>query len=92
MMEIATQGIAFERDSFSVAGTNVEPLPFARVARMAYLGHVLPEGMEPGLDETLFYDPTGMGAPLGVHMAYVEVDPMPGSSRSSIMSRSMMRV
>lgn len=44
-------------------------------ARMAYLGHVLPDGMEPGLDETLFYDPVGMGAPSGVHMAYVEVDP-----------------
>jgi carbon-monoxide dehydrogenase large subunit len=42
---------------------------------MAYLGHVLPDGMEPGLDETLFYDPVGMGAPSGVHMAYVEVDP-----------------
>ena len=45
---------------------------------MAYLGHVLPDGMEPGLDETLFYDPTGMGAPSGVHMAYVEVDPDTG--------------
>ena len=78
MMEIATQDIAFERASFSVPGTNVEPSPFARVARMAYLGHVLPEGMEPGLDETLFYDPTGMGAPSGVHMAYVEVDPDAG--------------
>src|SRR5207244_9287394 len=38
----------------------------------------LPAGLEPGLDETLFYDPTGMGAPSGVHMAYVEVDPDTG--------------
>jgi carbon-monoxide dehydrogenase large subunit len=45
---------------------------------MAYVGHVLPAGLEPGLDETLFYDPTGMGAPSGVHMAYVEVDPDTG--------------
>ena len=51
---------------------------FAKVARMAYVGHVLPEGIEPGLDETLFYDPTGMGAPSGVHMAYVDVDPETG--------------
>src|ERR1700730_16355931 len=34
--------------------------------------------MEPGLDETLFYDPVGMGAPSGVHMAYVDVDPDTG--------------
>jgi len=78
MMEVAAQDIALEAGSFSVPGTNIAPLPFARVARMAYLGHVLPDGMEPGLDETLFYDPTGMGAPSGVHMAYVEVDPDTG--------------
>jgi aerobic carbon-monoxide dehydrogenase large subunit len=78
MMEIAAQDLAFDSGSFSVPGTNIEPLPFAKVARMAYLGHVLPDGMEPGLDETLFYDPTGMGAPSGVHMAYVEVDPDTG--------------
>ncbi len=62
----------------SVAGTDIPPLSFARVARMAYVGHVLPSGVEPGLDETLFYDPTGMGAPSGVHMAYVEIDPDTG--------------
>jgi carbon-monoxide dehydrogenase large subunit len=78
MLEVAAEDIAFEGSSFSVAGTNIEPLPFARVSRMAYLGHVLPDGVEPGLDETLFYDPTGMGAPSGVHMAYVEVDPDTG--------------
>jgi carbon-monoxide dehydrogenase large subunit len=78
MMEVAAQDIAFDGGSFSVPGTNIEPLPFGRIARMAYLGHVLPDGMEPGLDETLFYDPTGMGAPSGVHMAYVEVDPDTG--------------
>jgi carbon-monoxide dehydrogenase large subunit len=78
MMEVAAQDIAFERGSFSVSGTNIDPLPFAKVARMAYLGHVLPDGVEPGLDETLFYDPTGMGAPSGVHMAYVDVDPDTG--------------
>src|SRR5713226_819749 len=78
MLEVASEDIAFEGGSFSVPGTNIEPMPFGRIARMAYLGHVLPDGMEPGLDETLFYDPTGMGAPSGVHMAYVEVDPDTG--------------
>jgi carbon-monoxide dehydrogenase large subunit len=32
----------------------------------------------PGLDETVFYDPTGMGSPSGVHLSYVEVDPETG--------------
>jgi carbon-monoxide dehydrogenase large subunit len=78
MMEVAAQDIAFEGGRFSLPGTNIEPMPFAKVARMAYVGHVLPKGIEPGLDETLFYDPTGMGAPSGVHIAYVEVDPDTG--------------
>src|ERR1700756_4372762 len=78
MMEVAAEDIRFEGGSFSVPGTNIEPLPFSKVARMAHLGHVLPDGMEPGLDETVFYDPTGMSAPSGVHLAYVEVDPDTG--------------
>jgi carbon-monoxide dehydrogenase large subunit len=78
MMEIAAEDIAYEGGSFTIPGTEIAPLAFAKVARMAYLGHVLPDGLEPGLDETLFYDPVGMGAPSGVHMAYVEVDPDTG--------------
>jgi aerobic carbon-monoxide dehydrogenase large subunit len=79
MMEVAAEDIAYEGGSFIVPGTEIAPLAFAKVARMAYLGHVLPDGMEPGLDETLFYNPTGMGAPSGVHLAYVEVDPETGT-------------
>jgi aerobic carbon-monoxide dehydrogenase large subunit len=78
MMEVAAEDLAYESGSFVVPGTGVAPLAFAKVARMAYVGHVLPQGIEPGLDETLFYDPTGMGAPSGVHAAYVEVDPETG--------------
>jgi carbon-monoxide dehydrogenase large subunit len=78
MMEVAAEDLAYEGGSFVVPGTGVAPLAFAKVARMAYVGHVLPKGIEPGLDETLFYDPTGMGAPSGVHIAYVEVDPDTG--------------
>src|SRR6202011_1936666 len=81
MMEVAAEDLAYEGGSFVVPGTGVA-LAFAKVARMAYVGHVLPKGIEPGLDETLFYDPTGMGAPSGVHIAYVEVDPdtIPGDA------------
>src|SRR5260370_1476461 len=48
MLEVASEDIAFEGGSFSVPGTNIEPMPFARIARIAYLGHVMPDGMEPG--------------------------------------------
>jgi carbon-monoxide dehydrogenase large subunit len=79
MMEVDDKDVVYDRGRFQVAGTDLPALTFARVARMAYVGHVLPKGVEPGLDETLFYDPVGMGAPSGVHMAYVEVDPETGT-------------
>ena len=41
---------------------------------MAYVAYKLPQGMEAGLDETVFYEPHGMGAPNGCHAAVVEVD------------------
>jgi carbon-monoxide dehydrogenase large subunit len=79
MMEVDDKDVVYAGGRFEVAGTDLAPLSFARVARMAYVGHALPKGVEPGLDETLFYDPSGMGAPSGVHMAYVEVDPETGT-------------
>jgi carbon-monoxide dehydrogenase large subunit len=78
MMEVDDQDVAYEDGKFVVPGTDIAPLAFATVARMAYVGHVLPEGVEPGLDETLFYDPKALSSPSGVHMAYVEVDPETG--------------
>jgi carbon-monoxide dehydrogenase large subunit len=47
---------------------------FAQVARMAYVASKLPSGMQPGLDETVFYEPKGTGTPNGAHAAVVEVD------------------
>jgi carbon-monoxide dehydrogenase large subunit len=48
------------------------------VALAAYTGHNLPEGMEPGLKETSFYDPTNFTFPAGTYVCEVEVDPETG--------------
>jgi carbon-monoxide dehydrogenase large subunit len=79
MMEVDAQDVVYDAGSFAVPGTDLPPLAFAAVARMAYLGHRLPDGVEPGLDETVYWEPTGLGAPFGVHMAYVEVDAETGA-------------
>jgi carbon-monoxide dehydrogenase large subunit len=78
MLEVDEKDVAYSAGTFSVPGTDIAPVTFAKVARMAYVGHRLPDGMAPGLDETVFYDPTGMGSPSGVHLAYVEVDAQTG--------------
>jgi carbon-monoxide dehydrogenase large subunit len=78
MLEVDERDVAYTTGQFKVPGTDIAPIAFAKVARMAYVGHKLPEGVQPGLDETVFYDPTGMSAPSGIHLAYVEVDPETG--------------
>ncbi|MFB6459593.1 xanthine dehydrogenase family protein molybdopterin-binding subunit [Bradyrhizobium tunisiense] len=79
MLEVDEKDVSYTAGAFTVPGTDIAPLSFSKVARMAYVGHKLPDGVAPGLDETIFYDPTGMGAPSGVHLAYVEVDPQTGT-------------
>jgi carbon-monoxide dehydrogenase large subunit len=78
MLEVDEKDVSYRSGQFNVPGTDIQPLTFTKVARMAYVGHKLPDGMEPGLDETVFYDPKGMGSPSGVHMVYLEVDPETG--------------
>jgi carbon-monoxide dehydrogenase large subunit len=78
MLEVDEKDVSYRAGQFSVPGTDIAPITFAKVARMAYVGHKLPDGMEPGLDETQFYDPVGMGSPSGIHMAYIDLDPETG--------------
>ncbi|HEX8861065.1 MAG TPA: molybdopterin cofactor-binding domain-containing protein [Actinomycetes bacterium] len=47
-------------------------------ARLAYFAPDLPPGMEPGLDERVFYDPKGLAFPFGTYIAVVDVDPATG--------------
>ena len=65
MLEVDEADVSYRAGQFSVPGTDIASVTFGAVARMAYVGHKLPDGMEPGLDETVFYDPKGMGAPSG---------------------------
>ena len=51
----------------------------AEVAFTAYVPHNYPEGLEPGLDETAFYDPLNFSFPAGTHICEVEIDPETGS-------------
>jgi carbon-monoxide dehydrogenase large subunit len=52
-------------------------MALADVAGVAYVGAV-PEGMEPGLEETTFYDPENFVFPFGAHACVVDVDPDTG--------------
>ncbi|TAK48191.1 MAG: xanthine dehydrogenase family protein molybdopterin-binding subunit [Xanthobacteraceae bacterium] len=76
-LEVAEDDIVIENGEFKVAGTD-KKLAFASIALAAYTAHNLPEGMEPGLKETAFYDPSNFTFPAGAYAAEVEVDPATG--------------
>jgi carbon-monoxide dehydrogenase large subunit len=76
-LEAAVDDIEYANGMFTVAGTDKE-MPMAAVAFSAYVPHNYPEGLEPGLEETGFYDPLNFTFPAGTHIAEVEIDPETG--------------
>jgi aerobic carbon-monoxide dehydrogenase large subunit len=64
---------------FVVAGSPDKGMTLAEVSGAAYIPENLPEGMEPGLDETSFYDPENFVFPFGAHACVVDVDPETGN-------------
>ncbi len=57
-----------------VRGSPEKGMALADVAGAAYVPENLPGGMEPGLDETAFYDPENFVFPFGAHACVVDVD------------------
>lgn len=77
LMEAAVEDVTFDSGTFTVAGTD-KSLTFGEVALTAYVPHNYPEDLEPGLDETAFYDPKNFTYPAGAHVVEVEIDPDTG--------------
>jgi aerobic carbon-monoxide dehydrogenase large subunit len=74
LLEAAEADIEFKDGKFTVVGTD-RAVPFAQVAFAAYVPHNYPiETVEPGLDETAFYDPSNFTYPAGAYIAEVEID------------------
>ncbi len=78
LLETGEEDLEFENGEFNVAGAPERSMTIQEVAQQAYLAHNIPEGVEPGLEETSFYDPENFTFPFGTHVAVVEVDPESG--------------
>lgn len=72
-LEASEGDIEFANGNFTVKGTD-KSLSFGDIALTAYVPHVYPPGLEPGLDFSSFYDPANFTYPFGCHIAVVEVD------------------
>ena len=81
MLECAEEDLFYEDAVFSVRGTD-RRLGFEDVADAAYHGAVLPTdgSMEPGLEETVFYEPPDTNDPQAMHLAVVLVEPRSGKA------------
>ncbi|MEO9514676.1 MAG: xanthine dehydrogenase family protein molybdopterin-binding subunit [Paracoccaceae bacterium] len=78
LMEAADADIELKDGAFSVAGTD-KSVAWGDVCLAAYVPHNYPlEDIEPGLEETAFYDPSNFTYPSGAYACEVELDPDTG--------------
>ena len=77
LLEASEADIVIEDGAAKVQGTDKQLL-WHEIGLAAYVAHNLPEGMEPGLKEGAFYDPTNFTFPAGTYICEVEVDPETG--------------
>ncbi len=82
-LEASEADIVIENGEFKVTGTD-KAIALPMVALAAYTAHNLPEGMEPGLKESAFYDPTNFTFPAGAYICELEVDP--GTGKTSFIN------
>ena len=78
LMEASEADVEFANGQFTVAGTD-KSVAWGDVTLAAYVPHNYPlEEIEPGLEETAFYDPANFTYPAGAYACEVEVDPETG--------------
>ncbi|WP_116082288.1 xanthine dehydrogenase family protein molybdopterin-binding subunit [Tropicimonas sp. IMCC34011] len=78
MLEASADDIELKDGAFTVAGTD-KSLNWGDVTLAAYVPHNYPlDEIEPGLEETAFYDPANFTFPSGAYVCEVEVDPETG--------------
>ncbi|WP_061028623.1 xanthine dehydrogenase family protein molybdopterin-binding subunit [Bradyrhizobium sp. CCH5-F6] len=82
-LEASEADIVIENGEFKVTGTD-KAIALPMVALAAYTAHNLPDGMEPGLKESAFYDPTNFTFPAGTYICELEVDP--GTGKTSFVN------
>ncbi|MFQ5342405.1 MAG: xanthine dehydrogenase family protein molybdopterin-binding subunit [Anaerolineae bacterium] len=78
MLEAAPEDVVYEDGIVHVKGAPDQAKTIQEIAGAAALAYSLPEGVEPFLDDTAYYDPPNCTFPFGTHVCVVEVDPDTG--------------
>jgi carbon-monoxide dehydrogenase large subunit len=73
LLECAEADVAFQSGRYEVVGTD-RLASFAQVVHAAHHADVYPADLEPGLEESSFYDPPSRNVPAAVHLCVAIVD------------------
>ena len=74
LLEAAVEDIEYADGKFFVKGSPDKAQTIQDIALMANVAWNMPEGVEPGLEASAFFDPPNFVYPFGSHIAIVEVD------------------
>jgi aerobic carbon-monoxide dehydrogenase large subunit len=77
-LEISPDDLEWTDGAFRAKGSPDRAKTIPEVAFSAWTAHALPEGVEPGLEETTFFDPPNFTFPFGTHVCVVEIDEKTG--------------
>ncbi len=81
LLEASEADIVFENGAYQVKGTDRKKT-FGEIALTAYVPHKYPiDKIEPGLEETAFYDPKNFTFPSGTYICEIEIDPATGETQ-----------
>ena len=80
-LEVAEEDVEFAEGMLRVRGAPDRAKTVPEVAFSAFLAHNLPDGVEPGLEESATFDPVNNTFPSGAHVCVVEVDTETGLAR-----------
>jgi carbon-monoxide dehydrogenase large subunit len=81
LLEASEQDVEIVDGACRVRGAPARALSFAALAAESLRGQNLPDGMTPGLEARVTYNPENWTYPYGVHVALVEVAPDTGAVR-----------
>jgi carbon-monoxide dehydrogenase large subunit len=74
MLECAPDDLEWADGRWSVKGSPDRGHSIQELAAAAWSAHDMPEGVEPNLEATTFFDPPNFTFPFGSHVAEVEID------------------
>lgn len=74
LLEASEEDIDFGDEAAFVKGSPESSVTWQQIASTAYMPHLLPEGMEGGLEAHSIFSPANATWPFGSHLCMVEVD------------------